>query len=165
MIIFAPELQCVVCNFDTMTNEKIIHQGKIERIGKNKVFVRIEQKAACSECHAANVCVASEKKEMIIEVDDYSGNFELQEDVLISAQSSMGLFAAVIAFAIPLLTVILSVITGACLSNSEVIGGLTGLAVLGVYYSVLFLLRGKIKRNLLFSISKIPYPSIIIKHN
>ena len=143
-----------------MGNDKIIHQGKVERIEKNKVFVRIEQKAACSECHAASVCLVSDKKDKIIEVNDHAGHFSMQEDVLVSAQSSMGLFAVVIAYAIPLLAVILSVIAGIYLGKSEVIGGLAALSVLVIYYFVLYLLRDRIKKNLLFTISKIADHSI-----
>jgi len=147
--------------FALMKKDKIIHQGKVERIENDKIFVRIEQKAACSECHAASVCLVSDKREKIIEVNDYNGNYTLQEQVLIYAQSSVGLYAVVLAFAIPLLAVIISVVSGVYVSNSEVIGGLTGLLVLVAYYFVLFLMRDKIKHNLLFSISKIADQSII----
>jgi len=137
-----------------MTNDNIIHQGKIERIDKNKVFVRIEQKVACSDCHALSVCFVANKKEKIIEVSDYSGSYTLQEEVLVSARSSMGLFAVVVAYAIPLLAVVITVVAGLSLSQSEVIGGLTGLLVLVAYYFVLYLLRDKIKKNVLFTLSK-----------
>ena len=137
-----------------MTNDNIIHQGKIERIDTNKVFVRIEQKIACSDCHAVSACFVVNKKDKIIEVSDYSGSYALQEEVLVSARSSMGLFAVVVAYAIPLLAVVIAVVAGLSLSQSEVIGGLTGLLVLVAYYFVLYLLRDKIKKNVLFTLSK-----------
>ena len=140
--------------FRIMTNEKIIHRGIVERIEKNKIFVRIEQKAACSECHAASACFVADKKDKIFEVIDNSGNYALQEDVLVSAESTAGRFAIVVAYALPLLAVIISVIAGIYLSKSEIIGGVTGLLVLGAYYLVLYLLRDRIKRNLLFTLSK-----------
>lgn len=138
-----------------MTKEKIIHRGIVERIEQNKVFVRIEQKAACSECHAASVCIASDKKDKIIEVNGHAGNFNMQEDVLISAQSSVGLFAVFIAYAIPLLAVVLAVIAGIFICKSEVIGGLIGLLALFIYYFILYLMRDKLRKNLYFNISKI----------
>jgi sigma-E factor negative regulatory protein RseC len=135
-------------------NGNITHQGKVERIDKNKVFVRIEQKAACSECHAASVCLVSDKKDKIIEVNDYSGSYALQEEVLISGQSSMGLYAVVIAYAIPLLVVLIVVVAGIYISKSEVIGSFAGLVLLLAYYFTLYLMRDKIKKKLLFTISK-----------
>ena len=138
-----------------MTKEKIIHQGIVERIEKNKVFVRIEQKAACSECHAATVCLVSDKKIKIIEVNDCTGSYAPQEHVLVSGLSSMGFHAVGIAFALPLLLVIISVFAGIILSGSEVISGMTGLLILFVYYFILYLVRDKIKKNFLFTLSKI----------
>ena len=137
-----------------MTSDIIIHQGIVERIDKNKVFVRIEQKIACSECNAVSVCFVANKKDKIIEVNDYSGSYALQEEVLVSARSSMGLFAVVVAYGIPLLAVVVAVVVGISISQNEVIGGLTGFLVLVVYYLILYLLRDKIKGNLLFILSK-----------
>ena len=138
-----------------MANDPIIHQGKVERIEKNKVFVRIEQKAACSECHAASVCVVADNKVKIIEANDSTGSYALQENVLVSIRSSMGFFAVTVAYLIPLLSVIIAVIAGVSIFNSETIGGLAGLFVLCIYYVILYHFREKIKKNLLFTISKI----------
>jgi len=138
-----------------MTKGMIIHQGKVERIEKNKVFVRIEQKAACSDCHAAAACLVADKKDKIIEVNDFAGSYALQEHVVVTGHSSTGLYAVVIAYAIPLLAVVISVIAGIFISKSEIVGGLTGLAVLAVYYFVLYSLREKIKKKINFTLSKI----------
>ena len=138
-----------------ITKDYIRHQGKVERIEKDKVFVRIEQKAACSDCHASSVCFVADKKDKIIEVNDCTGSYALQEEVDISVRSSMGLSAVVIAYAIPLLFVILAVVVGLFVSKSEVVGGVTGLSVLVAYYFVLYLMRDKIKKKLVFTLSKI----------
>ena len=138
-----------------VVNDDIRHQGKVERIENDKVFVRIEQKAACNDCHAKAVCLVADKKDKVIEVNDYSGSYELHETVNISVRSSMGLTAVVIAYAIPLLFVILAVVVGLLVSKSEVVGGVTGLSVLVAYYFVLYLMRDKIKKKLVFTLSKI----------
>jgi sigma-E factor negative regulatory protein RseC len=67
----------------------------------------------------------------------------------------MGLTAVVIAYAIPLLFVILAVVVGLFVSKSEVVGGVTGLSVLVAYYFVLYLMRDRIKKKLVFTLSKI----------
>lgn len=137
-----------------MTKDYIRHQGKVERIEKHKVYVRIEQKAACSDCHAKSVCLASDKKDKIIEVNDHSGCYAPQEDVVVSARTSMGFFAVFIAFAIPLFLVILSLIVGMKTTDSEALGGLIGLSVLVPYYFVLYLFRDKLKKKFIFTLSK-----------
>jgi sigma-E factor negative regulatory protein RseC len=132
----------------------IRHLGKVERIEKHKVYVRIEQNAACSDCHAQSVCLASDKKEKIIEINDYSESYSLREEVIVTARSSMGLFAVLIAFVIPLLLVIISLIAGLNLSRNEVVGGLIGLSILVPYYLILYFFRDRLKRNFIFTLSK-----------
>lgn len=133
----------------------IQHQGIIENIEKHKVFVRIEQKAACSACHARSVCLASEKKEKIIEIDDTSGMYAANEPVIVSVHSSAGFLAVIIAFVIPLIFIILAFIIGMNQSGSEGIGGLAGLSVLIPYYFILYIFRDKLKKKFVFSLSKV----------
>ena len=138
------------------TSDFIKHQGIIERIEERKVFVRIEQKAACRDCHAGSVCLASDKKDKVIEINDFSGSFTLQEKVIVCVRQSTGLFAAFIAYIIPLLFVIIAIVAGIYASGSEAGGGLIGLLVLFTYYFILYLLRDKLKNIFIFSLSKIP---------
>ena len=138
-----------------MTSDYIKHQGVIERIEKRKVFVRIEQKTACQDCHAGSACLASDKKDKVIEVNDLSGNFNLQEKVVVSVRQSMGLLAAFIAYVIPLVFVIIAIVVGIYASGSETIGGLIGLSALFPYYFILYLIRDKLKQRFVFSLSKI----------
>jgi sigma-E factor negative regulatory protein RseC len=133
----------------------IQHQGIVEKIEKHKVFVRIEQKAACSACHARSACLASDKKEKIIEIDDTSGMFTANEPVIVSAHSSAGLLAVLIAFAVPFVLVIIAFITGMNQSGNEAIGGPVGLSVLVPYYFILYIFRYKLKKKFVFSLSKV----------
>ena len=138
------------------TIDYIEHKGKIERIEERSVFVRIEQKTACQDCHAGSVCLASDKKDKVIEVSDLSGSFTLQEKVIVTVRQSMGLFAAFIAYVMPLLFVIIAIIAGIYATGSEALGGLIGLSTLLPYYFILYLLRDKMKKKIIFSLSKIP---------
>ena len=142
-----------------MANEYIRHQGKVERIENQKIYVRILQKAACSDCHAVAVCLASDKKEKIIEVIDDSGCFELQEDVFVSVRQSNGLFAVFIAYVLPLLIVIITVIIGISVSKDEAFGGFAGLVTLIPYYFIVYLMRDKLKKKFIFSLSKMTEPT------
>ena len=139
-----------------MGNDYIRHQGKVERVENQKVYVRIEQKAACSDCHAGSVCLASDKKDKIIEVTDYIGSYEPQDDVLVSVKQSMGLFAVFIAFVIPLFLVILTAAIVVYASRNDVAGGLAGLSTLFPYYFALYLMRDKVKKKFVFSLSLNP---------
>jgi sigma-E factor negative regulatory protein RseC len=132
----------------------IRHQGIVEKVEKHKVFVRIEQRAACSACHARSVCLASEKKDKIIEISDDTGSYAAHEQVIVSAQPATGYLAVIIAFVIPLALVVAALVTGTGQSGSEGVGGLVGLAILIPYYLILYVFRDKLKKKLVFSLSK-----------
>ncbi|MDR0698900.1 MAG: SoxR reducing system RseC family protein [Tannerella sp.] len=132
----------------------IRHQGIVEKVEKHKVFVRIEQLTACSACHARTACLASDKKDKIIEVDDPSGAYAASEQVIVSVRSSVGFFAVLTAFVIPLACVVIAVIIGTNKSGNEGIGGLAGLLTLILYYLILYIFRDKMRRKFVFSLSK-----------
>jgi sigma-E factor negative regulatory protein RseC len=132
----------------------ITHQGIVEKVEKHKVFVRIEQLTACSACHVRTACLASDKKDKIIEINDDSGIYAASEQVIVSVRSSTGIFAILTAFAVPLAVVIIAVIIGTKKSGNEGVGGLSGLSALILYYFVLYIFRDKMKKKFVFSLSK-----------
>jgi sigma-E factor negative regulatory protein RseC len=134
--------------------DSIRHQGIVEKVEKHSVFVKIEQQAVCSACHARTACLTSGKKEKIIEINDDSGMYAANEPVIVSVQSSVGFFAVLTAFVIPLALVVIAVITGTDKSGSEGVGGLAGLSVLIFYYLLLYVFRDKMKKKFVFSLSK-----------
>ena len=140
-----------------MAENNIRHQGVIERIEKHKVFIKIIQKAACSDCHAKSVCMSSDQKEKIIEVYDDSGKFNIHEDVIVSTQTSMGHLAVIIAFLIPLALVVATIFVGIKITGDEGISGLIGISVLIPYYFILYIFKDKLKRNFVFTLSKMEY--------
>lgn len=144
------------CNVEiTNMGESINHNGIIEKIEENTIFVRIIQQSACSGCHAQSMCAASERKEKIIEVPDRSGKFHIGEEVLVCGKSSLGLQAVVLAFVFPLILVVAAIATGSVLQWEETTSGLTGLLLLIPYYFILYFLRDKLKRRFIFTLKKL----------
>ena len=138
-----------------MTKDYIIHKGIVDRIEKHRVLVKITQKTACSDCHAKSACLSSDSKEKIIEVSDNSGQFALNEEVVVSAQSSMGLFAVALAFVVPLILVAVTIFTATKISINEATSGVIGLLILIPYYLTLYFFRNKLKDCFVFTISKV----------
>ena len=101
--------------------------------------------------------MSSDKKEKIIEVYDDSGKFSIHEDVIVSTQSSMGHLAVIIAFIIPLILVVAAIFVGIKISGKEGISGLIGLSILVPYYYMLYIFRDKLKKNFVFTLSKMDY--------
>jgi len=133
----------------------IHHSGVIEEINGNTVFVRIIQQSACAGCHARSMCIASDNKEKIIEVTDFSKSFHPQESVMLVGKTSLGLQAVFLAFVIPLILVIIAIVLGTYLSWPETTSAIIAIAVLVPYYCLLYLMREKLKRRFIFTLEKI----------
>ena len=145
------------CNVEiTNMSESINHNGRIEKIEGDTIFVRIIQQSACSGCHAKGMCSASDQKEKVIEVNDpNSDRFHINEEVTLCGQSSLGLQAVLLAFVFPLIIVVAAIVAGNYLQWDETTSGLTGLLLLVPYYCILYLLREKLKRKFIFTLKKL----------
>ncbi len=136
-------------------SSNIHHNGRVERIENNIVYIRIIQESACSGCHAKGMCGAADSKEKIIEIPDWSGEFQANEIVEINGKSSLGLEAVLLAFIIPILIVLAALITGNVFHWDETLCGLAGLLLLIPYYCILYALREKLKRRFIFTLKKL----------
>ena len=145
------------CNVEiTNMSESINHNGRIEKIEGDTIFVRIIQQSACTGCHAKGMCSASDQKEKIIEVNDpNAGRFHVNEEVTLSGQSSLGLQAVLLAFILPLIIVVAAIVAGNYLQWNETTSGLIGLLLLVPYYCILYFLREKLKRKFIFTLKKL----------
>jgi sigma-E factor negative regulatory protein RseC len=134
----------------------IQHIGVIEKIEQSIVHVRIVQQSACSGCHANTFCPASDSSEKTIEVEDYSGNFSLNEQVSVGLRQSQGMTAVLLVFVVPLaLVVLVLAAAGAISGGNEIIAGLAGLSALIPYCGIIWLMRNKLKKKFVFTLSKI----------
>lgn len=133
----------------------IQHTGIIQRIEKEKVYVKIAQQSACAGCHAKSMCTASESKDRIIEIESGDLSFRVDEEVNVYGRSSLGYVAVWYAFVLPFILLLSSIIIFTAFNRSELASALAGLAILPVYYSVLYLFRGKLKKKFVLSMEKL----------
>ena len=133
----------------------IEHEGIIEKVKDNNISVRILQKSACSDCHARAACMASDSKEKLVDIRDYTGMFKENERVLIEGKSSIGYKAVFWAFVLPLLLLILVLTLSLAIWHlSDTESALTSLASLVPYYCVLYFFRNRMAKSFRFSIKK-----------
>ncbi|MBP8760297.1 MAG: SoxR reducing system RseC family protein [Parabacteroides sp.] len=135
-------------------SESIDHMGIIEKIDGNLISVKIVQQSACSGCHAKSMCTASDSKEKIIEVTDYSGKFNVNDTVIVCGESSLGLQAVLFAFVIPLIIIVLTIALGTNLQLAETESALLGLFAVVPYYGILYMCRNKLKKKFVFTLKK-----------
>ena len=132
-------------------DEKIEHQGVVEEVSPDYVRVTIVQVAACAECKAKSLCVSSESKEKVIEVKGRYPNLKVGDAVKVCGSMQMGRRAVLLAFTLPM--VMLLLIGFVCLGILNMSEGwvmLLMLLSLTVYFSVMYLLRGRIEREFRF---------------
>ncbi|MBP9482431.1 MAG: SoxR reducing system RseC family protein [Parabacteroides sp.] len=135
-------------------SESIDHMGIIEKIDGNLISVKIVQQSACSGCHAKSMCTASDSKEKIIEVTDYSGKFNVNDTVIVCGESSLGLQAVLFAFVTPLIIIVLTIALGTNLQLAETESALLGLFAVVPYYGILYMCRNKLKKKFVFTLKK-----------
>lgn len=138
------------------SSEAIKHSGEIIRIEADRVYVRMSVGSACSACHARMACGASEQQEKVVEVLTFqSDKYHIGEKVEVALQNrSMGVKSVVMAYVIPLL-VLCGVLFGAVAAGiTDGLSALLALCSVALYYVVLYLLRGKMEKEIKFIIIK-----------
>lgn len=134
----------------------IQHRGTVKSIEGSRVDVQIIQQSACSSCVAKNMCNSSESKEKVIEVycDDAS-QYNVGDEVMLHGTLEMSMKAVWMAYGLPLVLVVLSLIILIPTLGSERLGALTSLLVLAVYYLLLYLRRDKLTKQFMFKIKNL----------
>lgn len=134
----------------------IKHTGVVKNIEKGRVRVEIISHSACSSCRARVACGMSESATKIIDVytQQYL-EFTVGDSVRVGITKKMGVTSLFLAYVIPLLLLILSLIIGiVILEQSQGVVALMSLFMVGIYYAILYLLRDKIEDKIKFSITK-----------
>lgn len=133
--------------------DDIRHSGKVVDITPTSILVEIIAEDACSSCHAAGLCSMSEVKKKLVEVPVVTG-YEIGEEVWVNMKRSMGMKAVWIAYVMPLMLLIISVLGASALGVNELLCGVSALSVIAVYYLGVYLLRNKLKNEYTFYIKK-----------
>jgi sigma-E factor negative regulatory protein RseC len=136
-------------------SQKIEHTGIITNIVGTKIQVQIVQLSACSSCHAKGACSASDKDEKFIEAEVTDTTFKIGDQVNLIGESSMGLFAVLIAFVIPFLLIIISLFILRSYTTNEALSGTIALGVLVPYFIILSLFNKKLQNKLKFTVERI----------
>ena len=130
-----------------------MHTGKVVSMTPQSTVVQIVSHSACSECHAASVCGMSEFVEKAIEIPtDPRAPYQVGDEVKVVLKATMGLKAVWIAYFLPLVVLLAVALGLMALGAGEVVSGLAGIAAVGVYYFVIWLLRDRLRNEYVFSV-------------
>ena len=132
----------------------IRHTGIVEQVSGNRVVVLIGQTSACAGCHAASMCMASERKEKRIE-GTLLDSVQTGDEVEVMVKEQMGWLAVLLAYIVPFVLLVAAVAGFNRLGWSEAQAGTAALASVAIYYVILRLFRNKLQRKFTFEIKKI----------
>lgn len=135
--------------------ETIAKNGIIKKINDNELSIEILSCSACSSCAIKSYCNTAEtkQKEIIVKNKGFN-NFKIGEEVLVEIDEKQALKSIFLAYAVPLVLMILTIIIAINYQQNEIIGGICGIIVLIPYYFGLFLAKDKLKSGFEFKISK-----------
>ena len=134
---------------------RIEHRGTVESTDHNKVFVRVERKTACSECHAKGLC-GEQGSERIMEVTTLeASSYAVGDKVIVSLESvKMGFSAILWAYLFPLCILLATLFTTHALGYDDGIAAISSLVATALYYGVLYVIRRYFDRKIKFTIIK-----------
>lgn len=137
------------------SNSEISHKGRVVSVTPEVTRVEIVSESACSACHAKGFCSLGEAKVKMVEVPT-SGWTDLKpgDEVRVVLKASMGHKAVFLAYLIPLVILVASILAVTAAGLGELCAGLVALASLVVYYFCLWLLRGRLRNEYIFNIKK-----------
>ena len=143
-----------------MAKERIEHEGKVIAGDKDYISVEIINKSACAACHAKGVCGASDEAVKVVEVAQdittLSDDYQVGETVNVVMSPAMGTQAIWIAYVVPLILLVASILVFSLSGAGELLTGLGTLGVVALWYLGVFLFRNKISKIFIFSIEKQP---------
>ena len=132
----------------------VTHKGKVIHLEGLDVRVMIESMSACAACHAKGMCTLSDKEDKIIDIKvsaERAAKLNVGDEVVVAVSQQRGMQAVLLAYILPAIVVILSLILLLKLLP-EPLAILSALAVLGIYYYVLYLFRNKLNAKFIMSI-------------
>ena len=132
------------------------HKGIVTEVTDDIVRVKIESMSACAACHAKTMCSLSDKTDKFIDVkrSKLHKEYHMGEEVTVSASSGKGLLAVVLGYVIPAIVAIAAIAICIALGANELISSLAAIALIAVYYFVLYLFRSKLNKTFVFGIKE-----------
>lgn len=131
-----------------MTEENVSHEGIITKITDDTLEIKIIAQSACAACHAKSACAMSDQAEKLLTVPRPEGReFQLLQKVNVVMGIGQGNKAAILAYLVPILVLLVALFVCLGLGLKEGLSALISIAALIPYYIILYLCRDKLKKR------------------
>ena len=137
------------------SNKDIRHSGKVVEITPELTRVEIISESACSACHAKGLCSLGESKVKVVEVPTSAWmNLKVGDTVDVLLKTSMGFKAVWLAYAVPLVVLVAALMGLLASGVGEVFAALGSIALVALYYLVIWLFRNRLRNEYTFKIQQ-----------
>lgn len=131
------------------------HPGEVTKVEKGKITVLMHVLSACSSCKGHEKCAFVDKADKVVEVktSDWE-KYSVGDSVIVSVNESLGLLAVLLAYLLPAIIIIGSVILISIITHSELLAAIIPIAITVLYFFILYRVRGSLERKFSFGIEK-----------
>lgn len=142
----------------TCSPKRTVRQSAtVVRVSDREIEVEVCRPEACAACKARSVCSeggtsGGEGRRMTL-VNDGQG-YAVGERITLAMRRSTGLKAVVIAYLVPVFVIIGALLAFQAAQVRDTIAAVATLGVVGLYFLVVRLLRGRLERQMTIEIEK-----------
>ncbi len=119
-------------------------QGIVERTDKNFASVKVQKKDECSKC---GMCLFPKNADSVLLTVFNSVGAKEGDSVIIETKSDSKLLGAVLAFLVPLILILLSVVISITVIKKEIYGLILSVFSVAVWYLILPVIDKKLKKS------------------
>lgn len=134
----------------------IRQRATIVDITPSEIEVEVCRPEACAACKAKSVCseggASGDGRRMTLLNDGQS--YAVGEQIMLVMRRSSGLKAVVIAYLVPVFLIVAALLIFRSLQIREIVAAVATLGILGLYFLIVRLMRGRIDRELTIEIEK-----------
>lgn len=135
-------------------SKTVSHKGVVVAVDGRRLKVQIESVSACAACHAKGMCTLSDKEDKLIDIESPAAVDKKVGDVVtVVVTQQRGMQAVVLAYILPAIVVILSLV-GLLKIVSEPVAIILSLLSLAVYYILLYLFRNRISSKFVMTLAE-----------
>ncbi|MDD2562701.1 MAG: SoxR reducing system RseC family protein [Salinivirgaceae bacterium] len=133
----------------------IEHTGKILSIEKNIARISLQQTSACASCHAKGACTSADVQERHITATIDDQGYKVGEEVLVNLRTQQGYKAVLVAYIIPFIIILITLIIGDQMGLEEWKSGIASLLITVIYFFYIKFYGNKYTNTMTFEIKKI----------
>lgn len=129
--------------------ENSCRQATVTNIGKNTITATFIRPEACAQCAAKSICSQiSGTKNSIEFTVDAPKEYHIGQQVNLELEQHGAFLSIIFAFGLPLLLMLICLFSLLALKSSDTFAALASLAVLAIYYLILFTFRNRLKEKI-----------------